>query len=95
GLLITLAKISAHYDLGLEAKIDVSNAQLFSESQGRYIISVKENESLNIENAIEIGQFNDGNQFVVSNNQTTIIKNVADIKDVWEGAISQCLTTQD
>ena len=63
--------------------------------QGRYIISVKENESLNIENAIEIGQFNDGNQFVVSNNQTTIIKNVADIKDVWEGAISQCLTTQD
>lgn len=95
GLLITLAKISAHYDLGLEANIDVSNAQLFSESQGRYIISVKENELLNIENAIEIGQFNEGNQFKVSNNQTTIIKNVADIKDVWEGAISQCLTTQD
>ncbi|MDU2144595.1 MAG: phosphoribosylformylglycinamidine synthase subunit PurL, partial [Staphylococcus sp.] len=32
GLLITLAKISAYYNLGLEAKVELSDAQLFSET---------------------------------------------------------------
>ena len=41
-LVITLAKISAHYDLGMQAQLDVTNAQLFSETQGRYIVVVKE-----------------------------------------------------
>lgn len=95
GLLITLAKMSAYYDLGLEAHVNVSNPQLFSESQGRYIVAVKANQSLNIDGAIEIGQLTHTNQFNVSNEQTKITKEVTDIKQVWEGAIHQCLTTQD
>ncbi|MEB6208383.1 phosphoribosylformylglycinamidine synthase subunit PurL [Staphylococcus pasteuri] len=95
GLLITLAKMSAYYDLGLEAHVNVSNPQLFSESQGRYIVAVKANQSLNIDGAIEIGQLTHTNQFNVSNEQTKITKEVTDIKHVWEGAIHQCLTTQD
>ncbi len=39
GLLITLAKLSAHYGLGLKSSIDITNAQLFSETQGRYVVS--------------------------------------------------------
>ncbi|MDN6063222.1 MAG: phosphoribosylformylglycinamidine synthase subunit PurL, partial [Staphylococcus simulans] len=38
GLLISLARISAHYGLGVDATLDVTDAQLFSESQGRYIV---------------------------------------------------------
>ncbi|WAE41081.1 phosphoribosylformylglycinamidine synthase subunit PurL [Staphylococcus pasteuri] len=95
GLLITLTKMSAYYDLGLEAHVNVSNPQLFSESQGRYIVAVKANQSLNIDGAIEIGQLTHTNQFNVSNEQTKITKEVTDIKHVWEGAIHQCLTTQD
>ena len=95
GLLITLAKMNAYYDLGLEAHVNVSNPQLFSESQGRYIVAVKANQSLNIDGAIEIGQLTHTNQFNVSNEQTKITKEVTDIKHVWEGAIHQCLTTQD
>ncbi|MEJ7358450.1 phosphoribosylformylglycinamidine synthase II, partial [Staphylococcus epidermidis] len=87
--------MSAYYDLGLEAPVNVSNPQLFSESQGRYIVAVKANQSLNIDGAIEIGQLTHTNQFNVSNEQTKITKEVTDIKHVWEGAIHQCLTTQD
>ncbi len=54
GLLITLAKLSAHYDLGLKSSIDITNAQLFSETPGRYVVSVKSGKTLNIDNAIEI-----------------------------------------
>ncbi|PTK83099.1 phosphoribosylformylglycinamidine synthase II, partial [Staphylococcus haemolyticus] len=49
GLLITLARISAHYSLGIEAQLNLSNAQLFSETQGRYIIAVKEGQTLDID----------------------------------------------
>ncbi len=49
GLLVTLAKISAHYHLGMQAQLDVTNAQLFSETQGRYIVIVKEGQTLDID----------------------------------------------
>ncbi|PTE69822.1 phosphoribosylformylglycinamidine synthase subunit PurL [Staphylococcus devriesei] len=95
GLLITLARISAHYSLGIEAQLNLSNAQLFSETQGRYIIAVKEGQTLDIDNAIEIGQLTDVDEFKVTNAQTTITEKVSDIKEHWEGAIAQCLTTVD
>ena len=95
GLLITLARISAHYGLGLEASIDLSDAQLFSETQGRYIIVVKEGQTLNIEGAVEIGQLTDVDEFKVTNAQSSIVEKVSEIKESWEGAIAQCLTTVD
>ena len=80
GLLITLARISAHYGLGLEASIDLSDAQLFSETQGRYIIVVKEGQTLNIDEAIEIGQLTDVDEFKVTNAQSSIVEKVSEIK---------------
>lgn len=81
--------------LGLEASIDLSDAQLFSETQGRYIIVVKEGQTLNIDEAIEIGQLTDVDEFKVTNAQSSIVEKVSEIKESWEGAIAQCLTTVD
>ncbi|MBW0972476.1 hypothetical protein KX855_30470, partial [Pseudomonas aeruginosa] len=92
---ITLAKLSAHYGLGLKSLIDITNAQLFSETQGRYVVSVKSGKTLNIDNAIEIGLLTDSDNFKVTTPYTEISENVSDIKQIWEGAIAQCLTTQD
>ena len=95
GLLVTLAKISAHYDLGMQAQLDVTNAQLFSETQGRYIVVVKEGQTLDIDQAQEIGHLTHQQLFDISNSDVKIKENVSDIKQKWEGAIVQCLTTQD
>lgn len=95
GLLITLAKISAYYNLGLEAKVELSDAQLFSETQGRYVVAVKEGQTLDVDGAIKIGELTDVDEFKVFNTTSTITEKVSDIKAIWEGAISECLTTVD
>ena len=95
GLLITLAKISTYYNLGLEAKVELSDAQLFSETQGRYVVAVKEGQTLDVDGAIKIGELTDVDEFKVSNTTSTITEKVSDIKAIWEGAISECLTTVD
>ncbi|OFQ58840.1 phosphoribosylformylglycinamidine synthase subunit PurL [Staphylococcus sp. HMSC068C09] len=95
GLLITLAKISAYYNLGLEAKVELSDAQLFSETQGRYVVAVKEGQTLDVDGAIKIGELTDVDEFKVSNTTSTMTEKVSDIKAIWEGAISECLTTVD
>ncbi|MBO1198928.1 phosphoribosylformylglycinamidine synthase subunit PurL [Staphylococcus simiae] len=95
GLLIALAKISAHYGIGLNVNVDLSDAQLFSETQGRYIVIVKGDQTLNIEHALEIGKLTDSDHFKVTTPHTTISESVSDIKMLWEGAITKCLTTQD
>ncbi|MEB5793237.1 phosphoribosylformylglycinamidine synthase subunit PurL [Staphylococcus hominis] len=95
GLLITLAKISAYYNLGLEAKVELSDAQLFSETQGRYVVAVKEGQTLDVDGAIKIGELTDVDEFKVSNTTSTITEKVSDIKAIWEGAISECLITVD
>ncbi|MGN5883874.1 phosphoribosylformylglycinamidine synthase subunit PurL [Staphylococcus simulans] len=95
GLLISLARISAHYGLGVDAKLDVSDAQLFSETQGRYIVAVKEGQSLDIPNAQEIGTITEDGKFKVTNGQTTVEENVSMLNEIWEGAIPQCMTSAD
>lgn len=95
GLLITLAKISAYYNLGLKAKVELSDAQLFSETQGRYVVAVKEGQTLDVDGAIKIGELTDVDEFKVANTTSTITEKVSNIKGIWEGAISECLTTVD
>lgn len=95
GLLLTLARMSAHYQLGLNAQLNVTNAQLFSETQGRYIVVVKEGQTLDIESAIEIGQLTHDDQFKVTNNEIQITRDVQNLTDIWEGAIPKCMTATD
>ena len=89
GLLLTLARISA------QAKLSVTNAQLFSETQGRYIVIVKNGQSLNCDHAVEIGKVTNDQQFKVTNEQSEIVRDVKHLNDLWEGAIPQCMTATD
>jgi phosphoribosylformylglycinamidine synthase II len=95
GLAITLARMSAFYDLGMDVSLSLTNAQLFSETQGRYVVAVKDDQPLNIEGAIAIGSFTDNNNFIVSNGDSVLEDKVSNLKEVWEGAIAQCMTTKD
>ena len=95
GLLLTLARMSAHYQLGLNVQLNVTNAQLFSETQGRYIVVVKEGQTLEIENAVEIGQLTNDGQFKVANNEVQVTRDVQNLTDIWEGAIPKCMTATD
>ncbi|MDT3959079.1 phosphoribosylformylglycinamidine synthase subunit PurL [Staphylococcus kloosii] len=95
GLAITLARMSAFYDLGMDVSLSLTNAQLFSETQGRYVVAVKDDQFINIEGAIAIGSFTDNNNFVVSNGHSLLKDKVSNLKEVWEGAIAQCMTTKD
>lgn len=95
GLLITLARFSAYYGLGVDVKLDVTDAQLFSESQGRYIVAVKDGQTLDIPGAQEIGTVTNNNEFKVTNGQTTVEDNVSTLNEIWEGAIPQCMTSAD
>lgn len=95
GLLLTLARFSAHYHLGLDVNVNLSNAQLFSETQGRYIVIAKEGQTLDIDNAIEIGSITDDNQFNVANNDIKVSREVSNLNEIWEGAIPKCMTSVD
>jgi phosphoribosylformylglycinamidine synthase II len=95
GLAITLARMSAFYDLGMNVSLSLTSAQLFSETQGRYVVAVKDDQPVNIEGAIAIGSFTDNNNFVVSNGDSVLEDKVSNLKEVWEGAIAQCMTTKD
>ncbi|RIO87465.1 phosphoribosylformylglycinamidine synthase subunit PurL [Staphylococcus gallinarum] len=95
GLLLTLARFSAHYRLGLDVNVNLSNGQLFSETQGRYIVIAKEGQTLDIDNAVEIGSITDNGQFNVANNDIKVSREVSNLNEIWEGAIPKCMTSVD
>ncbi|UXS36258.1 phosphoribosylformylglycinamidine synthase subunit PurL [Staphylococcus delphini] len=95
GLAITLAKISAHYSLGIDAEVNLTNAQLFSETQGRYIVAVKAGQTLNIEGATRIGTLTDTGDFKVVAQDSVIERRTSELKREWEGAIESCMTSVD
>ncbi|PCF84911.1 phosphoribosylformylglycinamidine synthase subunit PurL [Staphylococcus delphini] len=95
GLAITLAKISAHYSLGIDAEVNLTNAQLFSETQGRYIVVVKAGQTLNIEGATRIGTLTDTDDFKVVAQDSVIERRTSELKREWEGAIESCMTSVD
>lgn len=95
GLLVTLARISAYHQLGMNVNLDITNEQLFSETQGRYVVAVKEGQSFDVENAVEIGKLTQDGQFFVSNKEVQVTREVKNLNELWEGAIPKCMTTVD
>ncbi|OEK60545.1 phosphoribosylformylglycinamidine synthase [Staphylococcus equorum] len=95
GLLVTLARISAYHQLGMNVNLDITNEQLFSETQGRYVVAVKEGQSFDVENAVEIGKLTQDGQFLVSNKEVQVTREVKNLNELWEGAIPKCMTTVD
>ncbi|WP_369040933.1 phosphoribosylformylglycinamidine synthase subunit PurL [Staphylococcus chromogenes] len=95
GALITLARMSAYYDLGIDATLPFEKAMFFSETQGRYIVSVKEGQTFNMKDAIKIGTFVDKDVFKVQSSDAVIERQKSEIKREWEGAIEACMTSAD
>lgn len=95
GLLMTFARISAHYQMGLNVTLNLKNEQLFSETQGRYVVAVKGDQPLDIADAIKVGTLTEDGKFVVSNGDTLISRDVKQLNEQWEGAIPKCMTTTD
>ncbi|MCO4332199.1 phosphoribosylformylglycinamidine synthase subunit PurL [Staphylococcus hyicus] len=95
GVLITLARMSAYYELGIDAVLPFSRELFFSETPGRYIVSVKAGHEFNMKDAIKIGTFTDQDAFKVQGSDTTIERRTSDIKREWEGAIEACMTSAD
>lgn len=95
GALITLARMSAYYDLGIDATLPFEKAMFFSETPGRYIVSVKEGQTFNMKDAIKIGTFVDNDVFKVQSSDAVIERQKSEIKREWEGAIEACMTSAD
>lgn len=95
GALITLARMSAYYDLGIDATLPFEKAMFFSETPGRYIVSVKEGQIFNMKDAIKIGTFVDKDVFKVQSSDAVIERQKSEIKREWEGAIEACMTSAD
>lgn len=91
GLAIKLAQITAYFNTGIDAQVDVSNAEVFAETQGNYILIAKE--GYVPENAVEIGTFG-GDTFTLKTNQGEITESISAISASWKGAIETCMTSE-
>ncbi|MED4454746.1 phosphoribosylformylglycinamidine synthase subunit PurL [Metabacillus fastidiosus] len=88
---------------GLGAEVTLAGeavSALFSESQTRFIVSVKkENKEAfeNIVNAQVIGEVTNTNQLIIKNEtkQNLVDASVAELKDAWKGAIPCLLKSRD
>lgn len=91
GLAIKLAQITAYFNTGIDAQVDASNAAVFAETQGNYILIAKE--GFVPENAVEIGTFG-GDTFTLKTSQGEITESVENISQSWKGAIEKCMTSE-
>lgn len=91
GLAIKLAQITAYFNTGIDAQVDASNAAVFAETQGNYILIAKE--GFVPENAVEIGTFG-GDTFTLKTSQGEITESVENISQSWKGAIETCMTSE-
>lgn len=94
GIAISLAKVSSHFNLGLNVTVPLSNAQLFSETQGRYILVAKEGQTVEVDGAVEIGKITDDGEFTLTNESSQIKYHVSDLDEQLKGAIAQCMKSR-
>lgn len=90
GIAIKLAQMAAYLESGIEAKVDVPVEQLFSETQGRYLLIAKE--EIDLQDAVKIGTFGT-ERFRVEANNGVVEQDVNSIIRTWRGAIDQCMTS--
>lgn len=91
GLGVGLAEIVMNTGLGVEAKVPLSNAQLFAESQSRFIITVAPEDSHNFEmlagnQAKRIGTITAQGSFALTTAQEKIEVAVSDLEEAYGGA---------
>lgn len=92
GLAVALSESAFKNDLGMSVELDITDAQLFSETQSRFILSVNpENaeafEKLMELNAQKIGRVTATQMIDVTTKDKHIVMAVAEAKHAWEDAI--------
>ena len=98
GLSIALAESVMGTEFGLDVTLSGhAVTALFSESQSRFVVSVKpENKAafeVTMTDALQIGTVTNNQKFVIKNdkNEAWIDLNVSEMLDCWKGAIPKCL----
>ncbi|MEY2192207.1 phosphoribosylformylglycinamidine synthase subunit PurL [Neobacillus sp. BF23-41] len=101
GLAVGLAEcLFANEKLGAEVEIAGNLVSaLFSETQSRFLLSVKEEDKLEFESlvdAVQIGLVNDTAKLQITMGESTVLEaSIEELKDAWKGAIPCYLKSRD
>lgn len=100
GLGIALAETLFKTDLGMNLKLDLTKNQLFSETAGRFVVTVKKEDAAAFEAALGddatlIGEVTNSHWLQVRLADGNLNKNVADLEQLWKEAIPCQLKSRD
>lgn len=100
GLGVALAETLFKTDLGMNLKLDLTKNQLFSETAGRFVVTVKKEDAAAFEAAMGddatlIGEVTNSHWLQVRLADGNLNKNVADLEQLWKEAIPCQLKSRD
>ncbi len=100
GLGVALAETLFKTDLGMDLKLDLTKNQLFSETAGRFVVTVKKEDAAAFEAALGddatlIGEVTNSHWLQVRLADGNLNKNVADLEQLWKEAIPCQLKSRD
>ena len=100
GLGVALAETLFKTDLGMNLKLDLTKNQLFSETAGRFVVTVKKEDAAAFEAALGddatlIGEVTNSHWLQVRLADGNLNKNVADLEQLWKEAIPCQLKSRD
>ncbi|MGR5572259.1 phosphoribosylformylglycinamidine synthase subunit PurL [Limosilactobacillus fermentum] len=100
GLGVALAETLFKTDLGMNLKLDLTKNQLFSETAGRFVVTVKKEDAAASEAALGddatlIGEVTNSHWLQVRLADGNLNKNVADLEQLWKEAIPCQLKSRD
>ena len=100
GLGVALAETLFKTDLGMNLKLDLTKNQLFSETAGRFVVTVKKENAAALEAALGddatlIGEVTNSHWLQVRLADGNLNKNVADLEQLWKEAIPCQLKSRD
>ncbi|WP_270393221.1 phosphoribosylformylglycinamidine synthase subunit PurL [Limosilactobacillus fermentum] len=100
GLGVALAETLFKTDLGMNLKLDLTKNQLFSETAGRFVVTVKKEDAAAFEAALGddatlIGEVTNSHWLQVRLADGNLNKNAADLEQLWKEAIPCQLKSRD
>ncbi len=100
GLGVALAETLFKTDLGMNLKLDLTKNQLFSETAGRFVVTVKKEDAAAFEAALGddatlMGEVTNSHWLQVRLADGNLNKNVADLEQLWKEAIPCQLKSRD
>ncbi len=99
GLAVSLAESSFGHEIGADIKSDLTSAEFFSETPGRFLVSVPSEFSAEFaeklgQDAIKLGQTG-GDSLKVALKDQAVDLPVAELKQIWEEALPCLMKSKD